>query len=455
MTNQELTKVKKTNRDRNREFQSLRMQLQEHHAIFYALWDMAVPIFTDKIPTSAVGFSKKDGGMITFMWNPELWDSLNVYNRAFICSHEALHVMLEHGRRMKGTKTPQLVNQALDVVVNHTLIDFFEFERDLITNQENLCWIDTVFENSKDLAGDPIEKKREFEYYLGKINEIVKDQVEKGLQDGTIGVGSGENQDGHDSLEDILDKDTLDKIAKQLSENLSDEEKKEAGEALQTGNKDPDSKKKSQATSAGTVAGDAFYVIPPEKVKKSHKWVDVIKRWRKKRSPDMPLVETWQTKARRHHCLSPNLFLPDEKEDEEMMLKKSYIDVFFFQDTSGSCLDMKEKFLKCSRSFPEDVFKVRAFCFDTRVFDVDIKKGELFGFGGTAFEPIEARIQHLLKTKEILKYPDAVFLFTDGDSYDHVQPEFPDRWHWFLGGEWQTDRAIPKHSNIHQLQDYI
>ena len=63
------------------------------------------------------------------------------------------------------------------------------------------------------------------------------------------------------------------------------------------------------------------------------------------------------------------------------------------------------------------------------------------------------RIKSELTNKKIKKYPDAIFVITDGDG-NHISPEYPDRWYWFLGGSYTTTRYIPPLSKTFMLKDY-
>ena len=49
------------------------------------------------------------------------------------------------------------------------------------------------------------------------------------------------------------------------------------------------------------------------------------------------------------------------------------------------------------------------------------------------------------------KYPDAVFIITDGYG-DPVTPEISKRWYWFLSCNYRG--CIPKECNIFDLADY-
>ena len=48
-------------------------------------------------------------------------------------------------------KEAVLANFALDVVVNHTLVDKFRHVRKQVDATSQFCWLDTVFKNQKDV----------------------------------------------------------------------------------------------------------------------------------------------------------------------------------------------------------------------------------------------------------------------------------------------------------------
>ena len=81
--------------------------------------------------------------------------------------------------------------------------------------------------------------------------------------------------------------------------------------------------------------------------------------------------------------------------------------------------------------------------FDTKVYETTIESRRLYGFGGTSFDIIEDYIQSYIK-KNNLKYPEAVFVITDGCG-NSVNPQIPKNWYWFLSKNYIT--YIPKESN--------
>ena len=135
-------------------------------------------------------------------------------------------------------------------------------------------------------------------------------------------------------------------------------------------------------------------------------------------------LELWTRPNRRLDSLGDDLILPATI--NETVPVRDRVDVWAFQDTSGSCVDYAERFFKAIATIPEDRFRVRVFCFDTEVYETSLATGKLYGFGGTAFQPMEDKIQQIIQTE---------------------------RWHWFLTPD-GSKAHIPNKSSIYDLNDY-
>jgi len=149
---------------------------------------------------------------------------------------------------------------------------------------------------------------------------------------------------------------------------------------------------------------------------KKAKWETIIKKWTKKylRTEEKD-VDQWVMTNRRMSMLSQELFIPSEMEMEEDSDEKDRIQVWFFQDTSGSCSGFRDRFFKAAESLPKERFDIKMHCFDTEVYETTLKSRKLYGFGGTSFSVIEQYIiNYINKHKE--PYPEAVFVITDGFS---------------------------------------
>jgi predicted metal-dependent peptidase len=447
------------------EFFSLAQDLECYHGVFSRLWQMGRPVEDKNIPTAAVSFDR-EGNYFGFHFNPDFWKSLDDYNRKFVICHEALHLILYHGSRLKG-KIPQIGNIAADVVVNESLIQSFGFDRKLIKNHENFCWLDTVF------AGQvSVEAERAMEYYYEKLMKDVKvisiNMSGMGQPQDGKGGGSGKCQtvdthgefeagEGEEPKEGLGggDADTQDEIDQKIDEAcqaLSPEEIGKLKKAIE-GKLDTETK---QACQAGTSAGGLVKVMSPAVVKKKSKWETVIKRWMNKylhnSSKDK---EQWARINRRFSSIQSlsagKIFLPTEMEIDTNVDDKHRVQVMFFLDTSGSCAHLADRFWKAASSLPEDRFDIRLFCFDTQVYETSFASKKLYGFGGTSFKVIENYIQADMEKKNTPRYPDAVFLITDGYG-DSVAPQRPEKWYWFLSESYKS--YIPAKSNVFMLKDY-
>lgn len=418
------------NKSRYDQFYEIYDYLEKYYSIFYSLVQMGRPSFVESIPTAAVGFDEF-GRNIMFVFNPGFWDKLDEYNRAFVISHECLHVLLSHGIRSVNCTDKKLANVAMDIVVNHMLVNNFNFDRSKIQNADNFCWIDTVF-SPQEIKSLNIEENKSFEYYLNTLIYQNKFQSKFDL----------EFVDDHGQLGNISP-DLAKEISEKIMGNSSQEEfgtfKEKMGEDA----------KEAENSPAGTQKGGISKVIKLSYVKKKRKWESVIKRWTQRKITEMVSVDSWVHQNRRMMTFDQTLSVPNMVDQENY--EKNKIDVLFFQDTSGSCVHLAERFLRAARSIPTDRFNVRAFCFDTSTYETDLKTGKLYGFGGTAFDIIENRIQRMISQEELKKYPDAVFIITDGEG-SPVEPEKPERWHWFLS--YNCRYYIPQESKIYMLNEF-
>ncbi len=167
------------------EFFEISRSLEDKHAIFYKLWEIGRPVFTrsPKVPTAEVRMDR-DGNGISFLFNYDWWQKITPYTRKFIICHEMLHLILNHGIRIRDAKTGAntIVNKALDVVVNHLLLKRFKFDRTFLqgpphpmtkdnTGPEQYCWVDTAFDpkNDPSLKGKFPPDNMSFEYYYNLL----------------------------------------------------------------------------------------------------------------------------------------------------------------------------------------------------------------------------------------------------------------------------------------------
>lgn len=422
----------------NDEFLSLSLELEKHHGVFYHLWQMGHPQFTDKVSTAGVTFDKV-GEVINFWINPEFWATQTPIQKQFVICHECGHIILNHGKRMQNNGNPDLTNQALDVVVNHSLVDRFGFDRKEVDPTNKYCWLDTVFDPK-----DNIPPNKTFEFYFNKLNIKAKQDGNNGNGDGQGSPGDKKSPGGNilDDHEKLGDSD-FGKVIEQLNEDLSDGEKDGLKAVIQKHFEPEDNKNKK----AGTGTGGMWVFAKGEKVKKKKKWETVIKKWAMKFMKD-DSEEQWVRTNRRMLFFDGDLIIPTEADTEGMADDR--IQVWFFQDTSGSCSGFVDRFFNAASSLPTDRFDVKMHCFDTQVFETTLESKKLYGFGGTSFKCIEDYIQSYCK-KHNCNYPKAVFCITDGYG-DIVKPQNPTVWYWFLSCDYKY--CIPKESKVFMLKDF-
>lgn len=416
------------NRD---EFFEISRQLEIYHAVFYRFWEMGQPYFTNEVERAAVSFDPKTGKLIRFLFNKDFWDSLTPTKRLFIICHEALHIVLEHGKRALGVgkQEQQAANIAMDVVINHSLVDKFGFKKDEIDPDNKYCWIESVFPND-----DTIEKDKSFEYYYNRID----------FSSNTIGIPS--LVDDHSGFMDMEGED-IETVISRLGEELSKDEKNSIKDFIKNQLED----KKEKSKQAGDKSGTSWVFMDTKVVPKKKKWETIIHKWAKPFMPkDFEPKEQWLRINRRWTNLSQDIILPSEMEVDEKE-EEGKIDVFFFLDTSGSCAGLAGRFWEAAKSLPPSRFNKRLFCFDTKVYDVSESEGKLYGFGGTRFDIIENKIQEIVSVEKC-KYPLAVFIITDGYG-NHVTPKVPKNWYWFLT-EYGFKTYIHKESKLFSLKDF-
>jgi predicted metal-dependent peptidase len=408
------------------EYKKILDSLQDYHAVFYNSWRIGTPIFSDSIETACVTFDA-DGNHVSFLFNPEFWNSCTEYDRLFVICHEILHVILNHGKRFKDAKNKKASNIDMDKSINQSLINRFGFDRKELSIQKDLCWIDTIFKNIIST-----EETAEFYYNLLKKEDDLK---QKSIDDHNFLTEKGFS----DSSE----------IIKNLDNILSDEEKQNIKNYLDKHDAKP------YGIDEGYGAGGLFHIASKKECLKPN-WENLIKKYiklvYKQEEHDS---DQFVIKNRRYNCVNKNLFIPSESTIQDFVFSKSKIDLVFFLDTSGSCWNLKDRFFKLAESLPKKKFNASLFCFDTLVYQTDIKSKYIYGGGGTRFDIIE---NYIIKNYE--KYPDAVFIISDGEG-TQVDPKYPERWYWFIQNfkSWNfvksmMDSLLPPGCQIHDLNHF-
>jgi hypothetical protein len=400
--------------------------LQKFHTVFKTFWEMASVAFSPDLPTAAV-YGTPDGRVVGMRINPDFWASLTFTQQLWVICHECLHVILNHFVRGAHLDNHSLANKMMDVVINQSTIEKFGFKRSEIDPENHYCWYDKFFN-----PDDGVLTGQSFEYYY---NEILKHPER---------YNNGDLLDEHIQI----DENNFEDFIRGMNDRLTPQQKEEIKDWL---------KKQFNSGNIGGEAGEnggnmlwTFEDIGF--VKKKKKWESVIKKWVLKTVGFFPKPkEQWVIQDRRMVLLPKTVFLPHTIDEDTLLKKKDKINLFFFLDTSGSCIGYGERFFRAAKSIPTDKFNIFLFNFDTYVYEVDIEKEEVKGGGGTAFHIIEDKIQEIIQ-RDSLEYPRAVWIITDGGG-NSVKPAVPENWYWFMTESHSTEYVDPA-STVYNLSDY-
>lgn len=402
--------------------------LQDHHYFFRAFWDIGEPVIEDgkDLPTAAISFDPK-GDSLNLHINEDFWKSLNETTKHFVICHEMCHVILEHGKRfadcLGNSSEMERMNIATDVVINEMLCNSFGFVRSELDErlQKEGCWFDTIFPN-KNIPFDESS-----EYYFNLLEK----------------EGLPKSKPFSIDVHKVLNDSEIDGIQKKLADSgVYDSIDDKFVGAFPSGD---DINQKAGVGSGG------WKTVNVTSAKKK-KWESVIRKWTKMHSKEKyDCVERWErVNPRYSQIISDNISLPTPSNTLDEYKDKNRINVFFFLDTSGSCINLAGRFFKAAKSLDPLKFDIRLFCFDTRVEETSIKSNKIYGGGGTSFSIIENKIKSIVSLEK-KKYPEAVFVITDGYG-NGVSPEKPQKWHWFLTTNYT--HYIPQTSNVYKLKDY-
>lgn len=402
--------------------------LQNHHYFFRAFWDIGAPIIekSAELPTAAISFDMA-GESLNLHINEDFWNSINETTKNFVICHEMCHVILQHGKRFKdclgNNSAMERMNIATDVVINEMLCSSFKFNRSELDErlQKEGCWFDTIFPNKT------IALNESSEYYFNLLES----------------EGIPKNKPFSIDVHKVLSDKEVDMMQKKLSESGicdSIDEK-----FLKSFSNDIDSIR--SAVGTGT-----WQTLSNIAVKKKQKWETVIKKWESMHTTEKyDCVERWdRVNPRYSQIVGKSVHLPTQSNTIDEYKEQSKIDVFFFLDTSGSCINLASRFFKAAKSLNPNKFNIRLFCFDTKVEETSLKSNKIYGGGGTSFSIIENKIQSIIKS-ENKKYPKAVFVITDGYG-NSVNPEKPEKWYWFLSSNYTS--FIPIKSKKYKLSDF-
>ena len=408
------------------DFYRLFQNLTVFHSVFRTLWNIGVPRFDDTLSTAGVRFNEENV-CIDFLFNKNFWHSLNDYEKCFVICHECLHVILDHGRRSKGLD-PTLVNVAEDISVNHLLVESFGFERELIRNQQSLCWVDTVFGDKN------VPSNKNFEYYYEKL-------VKEGTSSEVSTVDEHCDVNGESTLPD--DSTLLPSIVKSAIEgSMSKEDLDSLEDCIEN-------------DAPGGLGHPGDPLIPgrnshvfSSKEKTDRVWDKIISK--------VHYISTGCSKSktvltgqfifddRRLAFLNKNFLIPNEYDVEKVY---DTPEVYLYLDCSGSCYMSKDTFFDLACKIDSNKYKVKLFSRTTEVHEMTkIGKNKYKSNsvdGSDDYRCIEKHIQSELSSGNIRKHPIVIHLTDGHDCSDvMVKPSKPELWIWILTYDYQN--WIPK-----------
>lgn len=322
--------------------------------------------------------------------NSKFWNQLNPIEKEFLISHELMHLMLKHHSRF----SPSVKNNvACDLAINSLLM-----------------------------------------HYMGIGASDIPFLTQNGTFPFAMGLPELQSAEFYCAmLPRNMDEDSFDVFGGDLDESLSDLEKRVDRELVGK-----------LASTSGTL-GQTIHAHRKAKLKQSLKSImgdiagrDVKDIW------GFSNVESF-IPSRRFGQIS-NLMLPNERfMENDDGVKKHRAAVFL--DFSGSCLELAGHFVAVAKAIPKNLFDIRTYCFDTKVYPVNINNMKYEAGGGTLFHIINDELKKL-------RHFDLVFVITDGAGNEIPNPISPEKWHWFLCKGGYAD-YIPDKSRVYALDNYF
>lgn len=471
-------------------------QIQEHSVLFKAVYQLGVAKYTDKIPTACVMKNKQDNQLYYFI-NYDFFWSLTEKERLFIVCHESLHLLFGHLDYIEKEKLDtNIANVAMDIVINETLLQHFNFNRNELSftrnknNDHNICLIDTVF-TDEEIKKFNINFTKGFKYIYQCLSNKYKNQHDQENQQALDNMMS---IDEHQPNPELLNEVEIHNDEKQnTTDDLQEQDGKENNSVTTTGtgstaeiendthqdlsnnsNNNPEyepidkdfldeiiDKIESECNVDIQKLQDIIHgQFKPENIKNFNNLEDYISKdfslfkkkthstWKKLINFVNPSIIE-QKEIIDNSFGMPNysigmvleeegIFLPGLKKDEEW--RKDKIDLYFFFDVSGSCYSYKNTFLKIISDIPTSMFKLHLFAFSNYVLPIEIDyknkkfKTKLSSGYATSFTILEEQIQKDLQNRKIQHYPDFVCVLTDGIAppINNIKDKNQPKWLWLL-----------------------
>ena len=427
-----------------RELYELQLELQKFDTIFFEIYKYGEPQFTHAIPTAALQFVGKDLTPLKFIFNPDFWDSMDKYQRAFVVCHECLHSILEHGKRarslMKKNIPMPILNVAMDLAINHLLVNAFGFDRDKLgefgsrekidfealkanakkgkksktstaVDEEETpkrgqgCWVDTVFDR-------PVADDMSFEEYY---QELLKG--DNNLSCFLADVHWFISPDGQGCNID----DLPESIANSIREQMREASEGKGEESLKN--------KIEQTQGCGSTGNFFVEVNRARKVRPSKKWERIVNYFRRKGKEESDELQ-WIKQSKLAEYFPKNICLPHENITDDPNFSRTRINICLFLDVSGSCTAYKPHFLRGAESIPDKRFNKRMFVFADDCAEMKKNTNQYNVGGGTNFDSINDMVNTLIKDG---KAPDLIFVITDGQSNgDYANFALAKKYNWFI-----------------------
>lgn len=411
--------------------------IKEHSYLFYTfLNEMVVPEFSDEIDTACVIFDSNDKNF-SFLINPSFWEQLNFFSKAFLISHEIMHVLLKHGKRGKQflknlpdeNRSSTLLNATMDISINEMLLRELDFTMGLLNFPQGGCFVETVFKD-EDVIEHNISKDETFDYYYHfyiKLYGLAEPPPETfddhntmhsdaqsdsssdcdGNGDGDSDYSDGEGGSSSESEEDILD---------ELIDNLLDGEK---GFFHSEGNSDLENNQDFVIKKSKSLE-DYFKISikTSSKMKEIEKNKHIWHGYNRRLSPIMSSID-------------PKMSIPSTQKQHDFRKEKHKILIYL--DSSYSCLEQSEKLLTLAANLPHRKFETHLYSFSNNVKEIiKNKKNEykITNTGGTSIHAVCDHSKSLFLTDNF----DAVFVLTDAEFSPITMSDlsFPKKWFFFI-----------------------
>jgi len=416
------------------EYRQIGKQLEKFHRIFNKMWEHGSPALSKSIDTACIEFDRKTGKSLRFVFNPDFWNSIDNYTKAFVIAHECSHGINKHGVRAKSLHDRadnDLINTAMDLAINHTLVNCFNFDRNLINNQEVYCWVDTVFpeqnisdnlsfEEYYELLADqksennqkPDENEESDEDQESDENEENEDQEsdeDQENEESDNNQGSPKTIDNHDYLQDFDFEDLLEDMQEKINQFDIDSYNEKT--------------KHSEDNPVGIVH------IPEKKILYiTEKWNKLVKTWKRigYNPPDESLQ--WVMPNRRFSELPDDIIMPSDFDTLDSDYCKSKINAWIFVDVSPSCQHIWDQFLLAADTIPDKFFNKRLWVFASSCQEIKKRNSKYHVGSSTSFLSVSETVAIEINKGNI---PDAIIMITDGDA-SHPGYPCPEKWHFFI-----------------------